>query len=117
MIPNAKVLPDIKRNLGVVDSNTVFDDIIVTGINGALAILNQLDCAPDNVAIDGETTWDKIIPSKYKSIFPAIKQFIMLRTKLIFDPPTSQTLAQAINFEISQLEWRINNYTDIEKAR
>lgn len=116
MIPNKNVLLDVKQNIGVADSNTVFDEIIITGISGGIATLNQLDCMLCQTLITPSATWDKLVNSKYESIFPLIKQFIILHTKLIFDPPTSSVLTQTIKSEISQLEWRINNHVSIVRG-
>jgi hypothetical protein len=38
----------------------------------------------------------------------AVRQFIYLRVRLIFDPPESSTVAESINDRIHELTFRLN---------
>jgi hypothetical protein len=41
-----------------------------------------------------------------------IKTYIAIRVRLIFDPPQSSSLDQALRLEIAEYEWRLNVKVD-----
>ena len=41
-----------------------------------------------------------------------VQSYVYMKVRLMFDPPTIGTVADAINKNISELEWRINVAVD-----
>lgn len=102
------ILTSVKKNLGLVESYTVFDDDIVMHINSALATLNQIGIGPEDgfAIVDKTTTWSAFIGSNKK--YNEVKSYVTLKVRLIFDPPTTSFLLEAIKEQIVQYEWRLN---------
>lgn len=101
------ILLSIKKLLGITEDYTVYDVDLIMHINSVFLILNQLGVGPDDgfSIKDENDTWDKIIDD---SRFEAVKSYVYLKVRLLFDPPQSSAVMEAINRMISELEWRIN---------
>ena len=111
----ASILDSVKKLLAVPDDYHYFDDVIVMHINSVFSILVQLGVGPDEgFAITGNSeTWDDFIPED--SNLEMIKTYVYLKVRLMFDPPTNGSLIEAINRQVSELEWRINVQVDPKK--
>lgn len=101
------ILTSIKKMLGPTAEYTFFDTDIIIHINSVFMILNQLGVGPEKAfRITGaENTWDEFLSDE--EMLEAVKSYIYLKVRLIFDPPTSSVLAEAIKNNISELEWRL----------
>lgn len=101
------ILTSIKKLLGISEEYEHFDSDIIMHINSALMILTQLGVGPEEGFLieDSSATWQDFLGTKIK--FEAIKSYIYLRVKLLFDPPSSAVIA-SIDRQITELEWRIN---------
>lgn len=106
------VLTTIKKLLGIEADYTHFDNDIIVHINSVLMTLNQLGVGPESPAsITSELdTWDKTL-GDLKNL-EAVKTYVYLKVKMIFDPPTSSFVLDAMNKQASELEWRINVQTE-----
>ena len=101
------VLASIKKLLGIAEEDTDFDTDIVIHINSVLMILNQLGIGPsDGFWIkDNSSVWKDFVGDD-KSI-EAVNSYVYLKVRLLFDPPLSSAVTDAINKNISELEWRL----------
>ena len=109
------ILTSIKKQLGYEADETGFDDEIITHINTVLMDLRQLGVGPsEGFEIEDETsTWQDFIPNTTK--FNAVKTYIYMRVKLIFDSSTmSSSLIESYNRQIEKLEWRLNHAAEYE---
>lgn len=106
------ILTSIKKLLGITEEYENFDQDIITHINSAFMILNQLGVGPKNgfSINDKSSTWDEFIPES--SNLEAVKTYVHLKVKLMFDPPLSSTVIEAIKSQINELEWRLNVSVD-----
>ena len=104
------ILTSIKKLLGVADEYTHFDPDIVMHINSVLMILTQLGVGPvEGFIIEDETpVWNDFIPDANPVKLEAVKSYIYLKVRLLFDPPLSSAVLESINRQISELEWRLN---------
>ena len=104
------ILTSIKKLLGIAEDYTQFDTDIIIHINSVLMILTQLGVGPENgFAIEDETTsWSDFIPDSTTAKIEAVKSYVYLKVRLLFDPPQSSAVIESINRLISELEWRIN---------
>lgn len=104
------ILTSIKKLLGVADEYTHFDPDIVMHINSVLMILTQLGVGPsEGFIIEDETAvWGDFIPEANPVKLEAVKSYIYLKVRLLFDPPLSSAVLGSIDRQISELEWRLN---------
>jgi hypothetical protein len=101
------ILNSVKKLLGIDQEEVHFDQEIILHINSALMGLNQIGVGEQCVIITSEyDKWDSIIGTKVN--LEAIKLYIYLKVRLIFDPPTNAFVLDSIERQISQLEWRLN---------
>jgi len=101
------ILTSIKKLLGIEEEYTHFDTDIIIYINSALMYLNQLGVGPETgfyITSDSET-WDNYLNGE--TTIESVKSFVYLRTRLIFDPPSSSSVIDAIERQIKEAEWRI----------
>lgn len=82
------ILQSIKKLIGITEDYTHFDADIIIYINSVFMILNQLGIGlPNGFSISDDTsTWTDYLPEDNKN-FEAVKTYMYLKIKLIFDPP------------------------------
>ena len=102
------ILTSVKKIIGISEEDESFDTDLIIHINSVLMILSQLGVGPeDGFSItDKSAVWTDVIGDN--KFIEAVKTFVGLKVRLIFDPPTSSAVLDSINKTISELEWRIN---------
>lgn len=102
------ILISTKKILGLVADYTAFDLDIITHINTAFSTLTQLGVGPSPgfMIEDDEAVWSDFIGSDLE--FHAVKSYVFLRVRMLFDPPQTSYLISAQERQIEQLEWRLN---------
>lgn len=110
------ILTSIKKLLGIGEEYDRFDPDIIMHINTVFMILNQLGVGPsEGFSIqDSKSAWTDFIPAG--SNLEAVKSYVHLKVKLMFDPPSSSAVMEAINRTIAELEWRLNVAVDTLKT-
>ena len=58
----------------------------------------------------GDETWADLLGGDVD--YEGVKELIGLKVRLMFDPPTSQAVMQAITDQIRELEWRMYIWKD-----
>ena len=109
---DSSILTSIKKLLGIAEEDTSFDQDIIMHINTMFAILAQLGVGPENgfsIEDDG-AIWSDYLGNATN--LELVKSYIYMKVRSMFDPPTSSILADAMNKNISELEWRINTTVD-----
>lgn len=106
------ILTSIKKLLGIEPEDTHFDSDIIMSINMAFMSLNQLGIGPETgfVITGKDEVWTDLIGAR-KDV-EAVKTHIYLKVRLVFDPPASGFLIDAIERQIKESEWRINIQVD-----
>ena len=106
------ILNSIKKLLGIEKEYEHFNTDVIIHINSAISTLTQIGVGPSNgFSITGDIeTWRELIGERGDLEF--IKSYIYLKVKLVFDPPSSSAVIDAIKQQISELEWRIQVATD-----
>lgn len=101
------ILISIKKLLGIDDEYTQFDEDIIMHINTVFLNLTQLGIGPaEGFAIEnGTAVWENFI--KDNAQLNAVKTYVYLKVKLLFDPPLSSSVIESMNRMISELEWRL----------
>ena len=102
------ILTSIKKLLGITEEYTNFDTDIIIHINSVFMILNQLGVGPSKCfrIEDKYATWDEYITED--DDLDAVKTYMYLKVKLLFDPPLSSSVLEANKQLINELEWRLN---------
>lgn len=108
------ILTSIKKMLGIDEAYTHFDADIIMHINSVLMILTQLGVGPEEgfVIEDDTSTWINFIPEANAAQLHAVKTYIYMKVKLVFDPPLSSAVIESMNRQIAEFEWRLNVAVD-----
>ena len=106
------ILTSIKKLLGIEEEYTQFDADILMHINTVFLNLNQLGVGPEEgFLLENETdTWEDFIGDSNQ--LQAVKTYVYLKVKLLFDPPLSSSVVESMERMISELEWRLNVAVD-----
>lgn len=110
------ILTSIKKLLGITEEYEHFDADIIMHINSVFMILTQMGVGPSEgfVIEDETTTWFDY--SRNTTSIEAVKTYIYLKVRLVFDPPSSSAVIESMNRTISELEWRLNASVDFKQS-
>jgi hypothetical protein len=105
---SSSILADTKKLLGIADDDPSFDTDIVLLINSAISDLSQLGIGPAaGFAIeDAAATWEDLLGTDLN--LSSAKALVYQKVRLVFDPPTTAHLLNALKEEILKNEWRLN---------
>lgn len=115
-LSDKSILTDVKKLLsGIPEDSEAFDEELIIFINGVFSILLQLGVSFKKSfwISDKDDTWELIFGENEKINF--IQTYVYLKTKLVFDPPSSSTVIQSYENQIKELEWRINAEVDTKQ--
>jgi hypothetical protein len=103
------ILTSTKKILGIAQSDTSFDVDIVIHINSVFSVLQQLGVGPSSgfSIVDATANWEDFLGTSSNAI-NAVKTYMYLRVRLLFDAPTTSYLVASLNEQIKELEWRLN---------
>ena len=103
------ILTSIKKLLGIAQECTDFDMDLIININSVLMILTQLGVGPEKgfTIKDSRDLWEDFLEDDLSKL-EAVRTFVYLKVRLIFDPPSNSAVIESINRTISELEWRLN---------
>lgn len=105
------ILTSIKKQCGLDEDYEHFDPEIITHINSVLMVLNQIGIGPkEGFAIEDEVeTWGEFLGEEATlQKMRAVKTYVGLRVRLIFDPPASAALLDSMKRQADEYEWRLN---------
>lgn len=102
------ILTSIKKLLGIEEEYDHFDPDIIMHINTTFMTLTQIGVGPsEGFSIhDDSAVWTDFIPNINK--LEAVKSYMYLSVKLLFDPPLSSAVATAMKQSKDEFEWRLN---------
>lgn len=102
------ILTSIKKLLGITEEYAHFDADIIMHVNTVFMILAQLGVGPsEGFSIsDASAVWSDFLPDGAN--LEAVKSYTFQKVKLLFDPPQSSAVLDAIKQSVSELEWRLN---------
>lgn len=111
------ILTSVKKMLGIAEDYTEFDLDIITHINSVFMILAQIGIGPaDGFMIqDKSTTWRDYISSGKN--LESVRSYMALKVRLIFDPPLSSSVAEAMKQNITELEFRLNFQAELNNGK
>lgn len=102
------ILTSTKKTLGLDEDYEEFDQDIINHINGVFSTLEQLGIGPEGgfMIEDKQATWSDLLGNDNR--MNAVKTYVYLRVRLLFDPPTTGYHQTAAKEQIQELEWRLN---------
>lgn len=104
------ILTSIKKLLGIEEDFEAFDPDIVMHINTVFALLKRMGVGPSNgfTIQDSESVWNDFMQDESNTFIESVKTYIYLKVKMIFDPPNSSAVMEAMKENIKELEWSLN---------
>jgi hypothetical protein len=109
------ILDSIKKLLGIEPDYVDFDPDVIAHINSAIMTLNQLGVGKSQFSISSNLeTWKDFLGEDLYDL-QAIKTYIYLKVKLVFDPPTSSFVVTSLESQTNELEWRFKVGTELAK--
>lgn len=110
--PSDSILKSTKKLLGIDAGYDAFDPDIITNINSAFFSLMEVGVGPKTpfMITGDDEVWTDFVNDKHD--LGLVKMYIYFKTKLAFDPPTSSSVIESINNQLSELIWRMNAYSD-----
>lgn len=107
------ILQSTKKLLGIGSDYTQFDQDIMMHINSVFLTLNELGIGPEDgfQLTDENTEWAEFIYDN-PLLLGAVKTYMHLKVRMLFDPPTNSALIEAMKANIAELEWRMNVLVD-----
>ena len=108
------ILTSTKKILGLEANYTPFDLDVITHINAAFSLLNQLGVGPEDgfsISDDGTAWGDYEVPENQLHL---IKTYVFLKVRVLFDPPGTSFLLESANNQIKEYEWRLNTFRENE---
>lgn len=106
------ILNTVKKLLGLDPSYDAFDTDVLIGINAALFTLMQLGVGPKGgfIVSSQSETWSDFVGKAID--LEALKQYVYLRTRIAFDPPSNASVMQSMKDLCDEYAWRLNVQVD-----
>lgn len=101
------ILKTIKQLIGCPDDFEQFDLDLIVHINSSFATLTHLGVGPkEGYRITGaDNAWSEFEDNAQK--LSLIKDYVYIKTRLLFDPPTSGSLMDSLKEQLNEMEWRL----------
>lgn len=108
------ILTSTKKLLGIDESYTHFDQDIIVSINSCLSTLNQVGIGPvEGFSIEDSTAeWEDFIGDDNR--LNLAKSYVYMKTRVVFDPPSTGFVLTALQEQIKEAEWRLNVFSEVE---
>lgn len=102
------ILTSIKKLLGITEEYKHFDADLIMHINTVFLVLTQLGVGPSEgfMIEDDSAFWEDFLEDPTQ--MQAVKSYMYLKVKLLFDPPLSSAAMESMNRMIAEYEWRLN---------
>lgn len=106
--PENSILDSTKKMLGMGADYDVFDLDIMIHINSVFSTLQQLGIGPtQGFSISGpEEEWSTFLGAS--PLLNNVRSYMVLKVKLLFDPPPNSFTQESMKQQVQELEWRMN---------
>lgn len=115
MAAEPSILKSIRNAVGLDAEDDSFDGELLMHINGGIMTLNQNGIGRPVIVMDDSTTWDELKdPSQdyANEMFVAVKSYIFVKTKILFDPPPPSTI-KYMSEAVDEYLWRLRESFDV----
>ena len=109
------ILNSVKKMLDTGDGCEYFDHDIITHINSVFMDLTQrLGVGPSEgfVIADENDVWADFLPDTSQAKLEGVKSYMVLRVRLLFDPPSSSAHLASYERQIEKMEWVLTTIAD-----
>lgn len=108
---NDSILDSTKKALGLDIAYDAFDSEIIMHINSTFFTLQQLGIGPDSgfSISSSDELWSEFMGPEQTH---AVKSYMALKVRLIFDPPATSFVLDAMSKIAQEYEWRLNAYME-----
>lgn len=104
---NSKILDDVRKLVGIHSTADDFDTDLVIHTNSVLFAVEQMGIGDSGFSIiSGNEKWEDFLDTSQYNL-TALKSYVALKVRMLFDPPTSSIVKQALDENLKELEWRI----------
>ena len=102
------ILTSTKKLAGLGEGYEDFDPDIIIFINSTFSVLHQLGVGPEKgfKISDSSDKWSSYLPVEDYRL-EMVKEYMYLKVKLVFDPPTISSVLTAFENRVKELEFRI----------
>lgn len=106
------ILMTVKKMLGLDSNYDAFDTDVIALINSSMMTLQQLGVGPkEGFVVTGlREMWSDFLPSD--TMLEGVKAYLYLSVKMVFDPPTSSFVMEAMKSQKEEMEWRIREQAE-----
>ena len=113
---NDSILLSIKKMLGLPEEYDAFDLDIITHINSVFSILMQIGVGPvKGFMIEDKTAiWTDYIQDM--SLYQLVKSYMVLKVRLLFDPPMSSAVLECYKTQANEYEWRLKTMAENQEV-
>ena len=109
---NESILDSIKSLLPIDKDITDFDGDLIVLINSSLSRLLQLGVGDKPFRIEGSSeTWSQLLNKE--EYLDAVKEVVFIDVKMVFDPPTSSVVKEALKAIRNEDMYRITTQIEI----
>lgn len=109
---NESILDSIKSLLPIDKDITDFDGDLIVLINSSLSRLLQLGVGDKPFRIEGSSeTWSQLLNKE--EYLDAVKEVVFIDVKMVFDPPTSSVVTEALKAIRNEDMYRITTQIEI----
>lgn len=102
------ILGSVRKMIGgIAEDEGPFDQDLIIHINSVFTIVNQLGVGPKEPysIVDDSEEWSDFFGDN--KVVEMVKSYMYLKVKIIFDPPSSGVLHEALERQITEFEWRL----------
>lgn len=106
------ILNSVKKMLGLSPEYAAFNPELIMFINAAFVNLSELGVGPATaISIEDDlATWEST--GLVANAAALARIFIYLKVRMLFDPPATSFLIDAIEKQINEQEWRLREFHD-----
>lgn len=107
------ILNSVKKHIGIDPSDKAFDVDVMMNINAAIFTLNQLGVITRGYTVTSEDDlYEDLFGDQPEDVVSQVKMYLVYKTRMGFDPPTSSIAVEALKEMIKETEWRLNVAVD-----
>ena len=106
------IFSSVKKVVGLLGDDGSFDEDVLLHINSVVSTLRQLGLSipADFYVRDDVQTWQNLL-GEFRDL-DLVKSYMVMKVRLMFDPPSSSFGLASMKEMVTELEWRINVLTD-----
>ncbi len=108
------ILDSVKTGVGIVEKHNFYDSTLIPIINSSFAKLNDMGIGPEEVFhIDNaESKWSDFVSDEKIQRF--VREWVVITTRLTFDPPANGTIVEIMKETARELETRMYYHCDLK---